>query len=195
MANFRLRDFPMASPTRFPTAASLMSTSTPHDLGDSPSRDHARGRNRKPVRRLTPPPMRRPSRCGGGSRHCRRRIRSLIGPSGCGKTTLLRVIAVLEHATSGSSRSTERVPSRRAWLARPRLRVSGAHVIAVANGIGQCHVPLEILGGPRHEQRRSRRVSSPTSIGRLREQVSVATVGGMQQRVSIRARLASRQRS
>src|SRR6516165_816475 len=27
---------------------------------------------------------------------------SLIGPSGCGKTTLLRVIADLEHATSGT---------------------------------------------------------------------------------------------
>ena len=27
---------------------------------------------------------------------------SLIGPSGCGKTTLLRVIADLEHITSGS---------------------------------------------------------------------------------------------
>ena len=42
---------------------------------------------------------------------------SLIGPSGCGKTTLLRVIADLEHITSGTVQVTAYRRTKPGWRA------------------------------------------------------------------------------
>ena len=111
---------------------------------------------------------------------------SLIGPSGCGKTTLLRVIADLEQATSGSVR----VNGRSAHDARLK-RAYGYVFQAPAlfpwrTVLGNVCLPLEIHGMDRAQARQValghlQRVGLQGFEGKYPWQLS----GGMQQRVSI----------
>ncbi|MFW5835311.1 MAG: ABC transporter ATP-binding protein, partial [Pseudomonadota bacterium] len=111
---------------------------------------------------------------------------SLIGPSGCGKTTLLRVIADLEKATSGSI-TVEGVTPEAARLARAYGYVFQAPALypwrTVANNVA---LPLEIMGLPRAE--RSERVKRNLALVNLQgfeRKYPWQLSGGMQQRASI----------
>jgi len=116
---------------------------------------------------------------------------SFIGPSGCGKTTLLRVIADLERATSGSIRVNGTSPEE-ARLARAYGYVFQAASLypwrTIAKNVA---LPLEIMGLDADE--RARRVEANLALVDLSAfgnkhpwQLS----GGMQQRASIARALA-----
>lgn len=111
---------------------------------------------------------------------------SLIGPSGCGKTTLLRAIADLERATSGTLVVNGMTPE----LAR-RQRAYGYVFQAPAlypwrNVERNVMLPLEIMGLPRDERReRARRNLQLVGLSDVGRRFPWQLSGGMQQRVSI----------
>ena len=78
---------------------------------------------------------------------------SLIGPSGCGKTTLLRVIADLEHITSGSV-LVNGVSPHDARLARAYGYVFQAPALFPWRTVlGNVKLPLQIQSGRRPNAR------------------------------------------
>ena len=111
---------------------------------------------------------------------------SLIGPSGCGKTTLLRVIADLEHITSGSV-LVNGVSPHDARLARAYGYVFQAPALFPWRTVlGNVRLPLQIQGRSDAESKRIAmeqlsRVGLTGFEGKYPWQLS----GGMQQRVSI----------
>jgi NitT/TauT family transport system ATP-binding protein len=111
---------------------------------------------------------------------------SLIGPSGCGKTTLLRVIADLEHATSGTVLVNGVTPEA-ARLARAYGYVFQAPALyAWRTVLRNITLPLEIMGLSRQERlERARRVLELVNLGGFERKFPWQLSGGMQQRVSI----------
>jgi len=111
---------------------------------------------------------------------------SLIGPSGCGKTTLLRVIADLEHATSGSVRVNGTSPEQ-ARLARSYGYVFQAPALYPwRTALGNAMLPLEILGKPRQERVAiATRQLANVGLAGFENKYPWQLSGGMQQRVSI----------
>nr|WP_245572954.1 ABC transporter ATP-binding protein [Lichenihabitans psoromatis] len=111
---------------------------------------------------------------------------SLIGPSGCGKTTLLRVIADLERATSGSL-TINGLDPQRAREARHYGYVFQAPALLPWRTVaGNVALPLEIIGIDRAE--RERRVAAELDLVGLsgfERKFPWQLSGGMQQRVSI----------
>ncbi len=111
---------------------------------------------------------------------------SLIGPSGCGKTTLLRVIADLEHITSGAV-LVNGVSPHEARLARAYGYVFQAPALFPWRTVlGNVRLPLQIQGRSDTESKRIAmeqlsRVGLTGFEGKYPWQLS----GGMQQRVSI----------
>ena len=111
---------------------------------------------------------------------------SLIGPSGCGKTTLLRVIADLEQASSGSVR-VNGMSSHDARLARAYGYVFQAPALFPWRSVlGNVCLPLQINGTDKTKARaiameQLARVGLTGFEGKYPWQLS----GGMQQRVSI----------
>ena len=111
---------------------------------------------------------------------------SLIGPSGCGKTTLLRVIADLEQASSGSVR-VNGMSSRDARLARAYGYVFQAPALFPWRTVlANVCLPLQINGTEKIKARviameQLARVGLTGFEGKYPWQLS----GGMQQRVSI----------
>ena len=111
---------------------------------------------------------------------------SLIGPSGCGKTTLLRVIADLEQASSGSVHVNGR-SSRDARLARAYGYVFQAPALFPWRSVlANVCLPLQINGTDKTKARavameQLARVGLTGFEGKYPWQLS----GGMQQRVSI----------
>jgi NitT/TauT family transport system ATP-binding protein len=111
---------------------------------------------------------------------------SLIGPSGCGKTTLLRLIADLTQATSGSLTVNGMTPAE----ARQR-RAYGYVFQAPAlypwrNVERNVMLPLEVMGLPREErQRRAARILELVGLSDFCRRFPWQLSGGMQQRVSI----------
>ena len=116
---------------------------------------------------------------------------SLIGPSGCGKTTLLRVIADLEHATSGTVLVNGVTPEA-ARLARAYGYVFQAPALyAWRTVLRNITLPLEIMGLPRDERlQRARRVLELVNLTGFERKFPWQLSGGMQQRVSIARALA-----
>ena len=114
---------------------------------------------------------------------------SFIGPSGCGKTTLLRVIADLEQATSGSIAVNGMSP-REARLSRAYGYVFQAPALypwrTVEQNVG---LPLEIMGLDRPAER-IRRNLELVNLGGFEKKFPWQLSGGMQQRVSIARALA-----
>jgi NitT/TauT family transport system ATP-binding protein len=111
---------------------------------------------------------------------------SLIGPSGCGKTTLLRVIADLEHITSGSV-LVNGVSPHDARLSRAYGYVFQAPALFPWRTVlGNVKLPLQIQGRSDAEcqsiaMEHLARVGLIGFEGKYPWQLS----GGMQQRVSI----------
>ncbi|HJS84268.1 MAG TPA: ABC transporter ATP-binding protein [Acetobacteraceae bacterium] len=111
---------------------------------------------------------------------------SLIGPSGCGKTTLLRAIADLERATSGSLVVNGATPER-ARLDRAYGYVFQAPALYPWRSVERnVMLPLEIMGLPVAERRaRAERYLDLVGLREFRRRFPWQLSGGMQQRVSI----------
>ena len=114
---------------------------------------------------------------------------SFIGPSGCGKTTLLRVIADLEQATSGTITVNGMTPAE-ARLARAYGYVFQAPALypwrTVEQNVG---LPLEIMGLDNPAERIRRNLELVNLKG-FEKKFPWQLSGGMQQRVSIARALA-----
>ena len=114
---------------------------------------------------------------------------SFIGPSGCGKTTLLRVIADLEQATSGSITVNGMTPQE-ARLKRAYGYVFQAPALypwrTVERNVG---LPLEIMGFQDAASRIARNLELVNLKG-FEQKYPWQLSGGMQQRVSIARALA-----
>jgi NitT/TauT family transport system ATP-binding protein len=114
---------------------------------------------------------------------------SFIGPSGCGKTTLLRVIADLEQATSGTITVNGMTP-REARLKRAYGYVFQAPALypwrTVERNVG---LPLEIMGLDDAASRIARNLELVNLKG-FEKKYPWQLSGGMQQRVSIARALA-----
>lgn len=114
---------------------------------------------------------------------------SFIGPSGCGKTTLLRVIADLERATSGTLRFNGMSPEE-ARLKRAYGYVFQAPALypwrTVERNVG---LPLEVMGLD-NQAERIRRNLELVNLGGFEKKFPWQLSGGMQQRVSIARALA-----
>jgi len=114
---------------------------------------------------------------------------SFIGPSGCGKTTLLRVIADLEQATSGTITVNGMTPEQ-ARLARAYGYVFQAPALypwrTVERNVG---LPLEIMRLDNAAER-IRRNLDLVNLSGFEKKFPWQLSGGMQQRVSIARALA-----
>ncbi len=114
---------------------------------------------------------------------------SFIGPSGCGKTTLLRVIADLEPASSGTVTVNGMAP-REARLNRAYGYVFQAPALYpwrnVESNVG---LPLEIMGLNSRAERIKRNLEL-VNLNGFEKKFPWQLSGGMQQRVSIARALA-----
>ncbi len=111
---------------------------------------------------------------------------SLIGPSGCGKTTLLRVIADLEHITSGSV-LVNGVSPHEARLARAYGYVFQAPALfAWRTVLGNVKLPLQIQGRSAADcDRIAREHLERVGLTGFESKFPWQLSGGMQQRASI----------
>ncbi len=111
---------------------------------------------------------------------------SLIGPSGCGKTTLLRIIADLQQATSGTVAVNGGTPTE-ARLARAYGYVFQAPALYPWRTVTRnITLPLEIMGMAKNERlARARRVLELVNLQGFERKFPWQLSGGMQQRVSI----------
>jgi NitT/TauT family transport system ATP-binding protein len=114
---------------------------------------------------------------------------ALLGPSGCGKTTLLRVIADLEQATSGTITVNGMTPQE-ARLKRAYGYVFQAPALypwrTVERNVG---LPLEIMGLDHAAERIAKNLELVNLKG-FEKKYPWQLSGGMQQRVSIARALA-----
>ena len=116
---------------------------------------------------------------------------SFIGPSGCGKTTLLRIIADLEHPTSGAITVNGMTPEQ-ARLERAYGYVFQAPALlawrTIERNIG---LPLEIMGLSAAEKaERVARTLGLVGLEGFGRKFPWQLSGGMQQRASIARALA-----
>ena len=116
---------------------------------------------------------------------------SFIGPSGCGKTTFLRVMADLEHPTSGSVKINGVSPEE-ARKSRAYGYVFQAAGLYPWRTIGRnISLPLEIMGFSKSEQRqRVERTLELVDLAGFEKKFPWQLSGGMQQRASIARALA-----
>jgi multiple sugar transport system ATP-binding protein len=110
-----------------------------------------------------------------------------VGPSGCGKTTALRMVAGLEHPTSGDILIGDRVVNDLDPVDRDIAMVFQNYALyphmTVRQNIG---FPLRMQSVPKVE--RKRRIESAAEllgIGELLERKPVALSGGQRQRVAM----------
>lgn len=116
---------------------------------------------------------------------------SFIGPSGCGKTTFLRVIADLEHPTSGSITVNGMSPdaARRARAYGYVFQAAGLYPWRTI--AGNIKLPLEIMGYSATEQNsRVEKVLELVELSGFARKFPWQLSGGMQQRASIARALA-----
>jgi multiple sugar transport system ATP-binding protein len=118
---------------------------------------------------------------------------ALLGPSGCGKTTLLRTIAGLESASSGSVRIGDRDVTRLAPGARDVAMVFQDYALfphmTVADNIAY---PLRIKKVGRAERRaKAADTGAGLSLGGLMERRPAQLSGGQQQRVALARAMAA----
>ncbi|MGP9789597.1 ABC transporter ATP-binding protein [Roseinatronobacter sp. NSM] len=116
---------------------------------------------------------------------------SFIGPSGCGKTTFLRVIADLEHPTSGSITVNGMSPdaARRARAYGYVFQAAGLYPWRTI--AGNIKLPLEIMGYSATEQNsRVQKVLDLVELSGFARKFPWQLSGGMQQRASIARALA-----
>lgn len=111
---------------------------------------------------------------------------SLIGPSGCGKTTLLRLIADLTQATSGSLTVNGLTPAEARQKRAYGYVFQAPALYPWRNVERNVMLPLEVMGLPREERRRrASRVLELVGLSEFRRRFPWQLSGGMQQRASI----------
>ncbi|MEV5749971.1 ABC transporter ATP-binding protein [Actinoallomurus sp. NPDC052308] len=119
---------------------------------------------------------------------------ALLGPSGCGKTTLLRTIAGLETATSGTVRIGERDVTRLPPGDRDVAMVFQDYALfphmTVADNIAY---PLRLKKVPRAERRaKAAGTAAGLSLGPYLDRRPAQLSGGQQQRVALARAMAAR---
>ena len=118
---------------------------------------------------------------------------ALLGPSGCGKTTLLRTIAGLEPATSGSvliggKDVTRTEPGKRRVAMVFQDYALFPHMTVTDN----VAYPLRVRGVPRAERvRTAERTTASLSLAGLSDRRPGQLSGGQQQRVALARAVAS----
>jgi NitT/TauT family transport system ATP-binding protein len=111
---------------------------------------------------------------------------SFIGPSGCGKTTLMRVIADLEHPTSGTISVNGTSPQAARQQRAYGYVFQAAALYPWRNVIRNVMLPLEIMGlGADERRERATRQLALVGLDGFERKFPWQLSGGMQQRVSI----------
>ena len=109
---------------------------------------------------------------------------AIVGPSGCGKTTLLRILAGLDHPTSGELHSPEQFPSN-------ALIFQGRSVFPWMTVEDNISYGLKLTGVARAERhRRATELLRMIGIERFRKSYPHQLSEGMRQRVAIARALA-----
>ena len=124
----------------------------------------------------------------------------LVGPSGCGKSTMLRMLAGLEHPTSGTVTFGDKVVSDgdRGWTIDPAQRDTGLVFQSYAlwphmTVAGNVDWPLKVAGlGKPERQARVTEVLKMLGIEALAARYPNEISGGQQQRVAIARMIAPR---
>ena len=116
---------------------------------------------------------------------------SFIGPSGCGKTTLLRVIADLERATSGTISVNGMTPEQAREKRAYGYVFQAAALFPWRTIERNVALPLEIIGLSQAEQaERIKRTLALVNLAGFEKKYPWQLSGGMQQRASIARALA-----
>ena len=112
---------------------------------------------------------------------------SLLGPSGCGKTTTLRILAGLEHPTSGTISVGDRIVNDLAPGKRDIAMVFQSYALYPHMSVAQnIEYPLKKRGVPRAERREQvRRTAALLQIEPLLDRKPRQLSGGQQQRVAL----------
>ncbi|MBZ9819165.1 ABC transporter ATP-binding protein [Mesorhizobium sp. CA4] len=116
---------------------------------------------------------------------------SFIGPSGCGKTTLLRVIADLEKATSGTISVNGMTPEQAREKRAYGYVFQAAALFPWRTIERNVALPLEVMGLSQAEQaERIKRTMELVNLSGFEKKYPWQLSGGMQQRASIARALA-----
>ena len=116
---------------------------------------------------------------------------SLIGPSGCGKTTLLRVVADLERATSGSILVNGLTPQAAREARQYGYVFQAPALYPWRTALRNIMLPLEVMGFSRAERfARAEKYLAMVKLAGFGGKYPWQLSGGMQQRVSIARALA-----
>jgi ABC-type sugar transport system ATPase subunit len=111
----------------------------------------------------------------------------LVGPSGCGKSTVLRLIAGLEEATSGTLRIGEQVVNALGPKERNVAMVFQDYALYPhMTARGNLEFPLRMRGlGAADRRTRVERVAASLDIGTLLDRLPKALSGGQRQRIAM----------
>jgi NitT/TauT family transport system ATP-binding protein len=110
---------------------------------------------------------------------------SVVGPSGCGKTTLLRILAGLERASHGAVHLAGRP------IVAPRddaaVVFQQAVLLPWSTVLDNVLLPVSLKGriSPESREKARQLLAFPHGTAGFRTEISIRTVCGMQQRVSI----------
>ncbi|MGC4028111.1 MAG: ABC transporter ATP-binding protein [Steroidobacteraceae bacterium] len=110
----------------------------------------------------------------------------IVGPSGCGKTTLLRIVAGLEEASSGSIEMIRSKRPERAGLPLSNMVFQEQSLFPWMSVLDNVAFGLKARGVPKAERRRIADVYiTKVGLARVRDAYPHQLSGGMKQRVSI----------
>jgi len=112
---------------------------------------------------------------------------SLVGPSGCGKTTLLRILAGLEHCTSGKVIVNDSSPEEACRRHLVGVAFQRPALVASRTAINNVKLTLEITGGTNNLS--PNKLLQDFGLGDFLDHYPHQLSGGMQQRVNIASAL------
>ena len=116
---------------------------------------------------------------------------SLIGPSGCGKSTLLRVVADLEHPTSGTVQVGGKTPHQARLDQDYGIAFQQAGLLEWRSVVENVELPLHVHGVEKAKRRaRATELLELVGLADFAGSRPSELSGGMQQRVAIARALA-----